>query len=196
MYKLYCINSTILNRRTSVAAKGIKKSLGACCRIYVDRKCSHWDKSPADSTDKYLLTCQWCQLTKALAYFCIIGSLTMSVGHSSLNNSTDTYGLMLKTWNLVHNLVNYGQLASDAITSTPVNLDGWNFSCRLLRHTGTHTLHSWSLKSTTDGHFSQLWSVSFRCHNFNTCLVMYILVKQHIKDLSTIVIHLFIHFGW
>ena len=40
--------------------------------------------------------------------------------------------------------VNYGQLASDAITSTPVNLDGWNFSCRLLRHTGMHTLHSWS----------------------------------------------------
>merc|ERR1712082_600242 len=37
---------------------------------------------------------------------------------------------------------NYGQLASDAITSTPVNLDGWNFSCRLLRHTGTHTAHS------------------------------------------------------
>ena len=54
--------------------------------------------------------------------------------------------------------VNYGRLASDAITSTPVNLDIWNFSCRLLRHTGTHTLHSWLLQSTTDGHHSQLWA--------------------------------------
>ena len=28
------------------------------------------------------------------------------------------------------------------VTSKPVNLDGWNFSCGLLRHTGTHTMHS------------------------------------------------------
>ena len=29
-----------------------------------------------------------------------------------------------------------------SVTSKPVNLDGWNFSCRLLRHTGPHTVHT------------------------------------------------------
>ena len=32
--------------------------------------------------------------------------------------------------------------AKMSVTSKPVNLDGWNFSCGLLRYTGIHTVHS------------------------------------------------------
>ena len=59
--------------------------------------------------------------------------------------------------------VNYGQLASDAITSTPVNLNTDIFHADYLDiEVRLHCTH---------GHFSQLKAVSFRYHNFNTCQV-------------------------
>ena len=44
-----------------------------------------------------------------------------------------------------------------SVISKPVNLDGWNFSCGLLRYTGIHTVHLHTyLHSCTYAHIHSL----------------------------------------
>ena len=65
---------------------------------------------------------------------------------------TDTYNALIHTFALTQcththththtHALTHTHRAQMSVTSKPVNLDGWNFSCGLLRHTGTHTMHS------------------------------------------------------